>query len=84
MTRDPALQRFVNAALAAALARVPGREAAASLDRVAADLATGRGSDDLTRCMGQPRPKRLPPRPFAWLGATAVIRWQEMRAGREG
>lgn len=51
---------------------------------MAADLATGTGSVDLSRFMDQPAPKRLPPRPVAWLGANAVIRWQEMRAGREG
>lgn len=51
---------------------------------MAADLATGRASDDLTRYTDQPRPKRLPPEPFAWLGANALIRWQELRAGREG
>lgn len=51
---------------------------------MAADLATGHRSEDLARYVGQPHPKRLPPEPFAWLGANAVIRWQEMRAGREG
>ncbi|MFO1141162.1 MAG: FAD-binding oxidoreductase [Amaricoccus sp.] len=51
---------------------------------MAADLATGRQSEDLARYADQPQPKRLPPQPFAWLGASAVIRWQEMRAGREG
>lgn len=51
---------------------------------MAADLATGRRSEELARYMDQPKPSRLPPQPFAWLGANAVIRWQEMRAGREG
>lgn len=51
---------------------------------MAADLAAGRRSEDLDRYMNQPKPSLLPPRPFAWLGANAVIRWQEMRAGREG
>jgi glycine/D-amino acid oxidase-like deaminating enzyme len=51
---------------------------------MAADLATGQQSKDLAKYADQPRPKRLPPQPFAWLGANAVIRWQEMRAGREG
>lgn len=51
---------------------------------MAADLATGTRSDDLTRFAEQPPPRRLPPQPIAWLGANAVIRWQEMRAGREG
>lgn len=51
---------------------------------MAADLATGAQSEALTRFMDQPPPKRLPPQPVAWLGANAVIRWQERRAGREG
>lgn len=51
---------------------------------MAADLATGSQSGDLARYMDQPPPKRLPPEPVAWLGANAVIRWQEHRAGREG
>lgn len=51
---------------------------------MAADLATGTRSEDLDKYMRQPKPRRLPPEPFARLGASAVIRWQEMRAGREG
>lgn len=51
---------------------------------MAADLATGRRSEDLDRYGDQPKPSRLPPEPFAWLGANAVLRWHEMRAGREG
>lgn len=51
---------------------------------MAADLATGARSEHLERYMSQPAPSRLPPQPFTWLGANAVIRWQELRAGREG
>ena len=51
---------------------------------MAADLATGTRSEDLDKYQDQPKPRRLPPEPFAALGARAVIRWQEMRAGREG
>jgi glycine/D-amino acid oxidase-like deaminating enzyme len=51
---------------------------------MAADLATGTRSEDLDSYRNQPKPSRLPPEPFARLGATAVIRWQEARAGREG
>jgi hypothetical protein len=40
----------------------------------AADLATGRRSEDLAEYAGQPLPQRLPPQPFVWLGANAVIR----------
>ncbi len=51
---------------------------------MAADLATGTGSEQLEKYRNQPQPSRLPPEPFAWLGVNAVIRWQELRAGREG
>ena len=51
---------------------------------MAADLATGTRSEELDKYMHQPKPSRIPPEPFARLGATAVIRWQELRAGREG
>ncbi|WP_101067188.1 NAD(P)/FAD-dependent oxidoreductase [Roseovarius salinarum] len=48
-----------------------------------ADLASGRGSALLDEVMAQPAPKPLPPRPLTWLGANAVMRWGEFRAGRE-
>jgi glycine/D-amino acid oxidase-like deaminating enzyme len=51
---------------------------------MAADLATATGSGQLEKYVNQPEPKRLPPEPLARLGANAVIRWQELRAGREG
>lgn len=51
---------------------------------MAADLATGTTSEPLEKYRNQPQPSRLPPEPLAWLGANAVIRWQELRAGREG
>jgi glycine/D-amino acid oxidase-like deaminating enzyme len=50
---------------------------------LAVDLATGSQSRHLQAVMNQPKPKLLPPEPLAWLGANAVIRWQELRAGRE-
>lgn len=51
---------------------------------MAADLATDTGSGQLEKYVNQPEPSRLPPEPLTWLGANAVIRWQELRAGREG
>ena len=51
---------------------------------MAANLATGTRSDMLDKYADQPQPARLPPEPFAWLGINATIRWQELRAGREG
>lgn len=51
---------------------------------LAADLATGTESTILDEFRAQPAPKRLPPAPLAFLGVNSVIRWQELRAGREG
>jgi glycine/D-amino acid oxidase-like deaminating enzyme len=51
---------------------------------MAADLATGEGGAELDQYRNQPEPNRLPPEPFAWLGVNSVIRFQELRAGREG
>jgi glycine/D-amino acid oxidase-like deaminating enzyme len=49
-----------------------------------AELATNTESRNLEKYKGQPMPSRLPPEPLAWLGINSVIRWQELRAGREG
>lgn len=51
---------------------------------LAADLATGVRSTILDEFAAQPAPKRLPPAPVAFVGINSVIRWQELRAGREG
>lgn len=51
---------------------------------MAAELATGKSSPQLSEYMNHEQPTRLPPEPFAWLGINAVIRFQELRAGREG
>ncbi|AYG62580.1 NAD(P)/FAD-dependent oxidoreductase [Rhizobium jaguaris] len=51
---------------------------------MAAELATGTRSTDLEKYMDHAEPSRLPPEPFARLGINSVIRWQELRAGREG
>ncbi|RFB79747.1 NAD(P)/FAD-dependent oxidoreductase [Methylovirgula sp. 4M-Z18] len=50
---------------------------------MAADLATNSFSQDLENYRHQPKPSRIPPEPFAWLGINSVIRLQELRAGRE-
>jgi glycine/D-amino acid oxidase-like deaminating enzyme len=49
-----------------------------------AELATNTESRNLEKYKGQPMPSLLPPEPLAWLGINSVIRWQELRAGREG
>jgi glycine/D-amino acid oxidase-like deaminating enzyme len=50
---------------------------------LAVDLATGAESAHLDTFKKQPKPTLLPPEPLAWLGVNSVIRWQELRAGRE-
>ena len=50
---------------------------------LAADLATGYNSDFLTQMLAEPLPSKLPPEPFAAIGANAVMRWGEFKAGRD-
>ena len=50
---------------------------------LAAELATGHRSELLDGLLGEAPPQALPPEPLAWLGANAVIRWGEMKAGLE-
>lgn len=50
---------------------------------LAAELASGQESDHLHYMLGQPEPARLPPEPIASIGANAVLRWGEFRAGAE-
>ena len=48
-----------------------------------ADMASGIPSKLLDEVLDQPLPSRLPPEPFATIGATAVLKWSEYKAGRE-
>ncbi|ATU95315.1 NAD(P)/FAD-dependent oxidoreductase [Phyllobacterium zundukense] len=48
------------------------------------NLATGVNSPQLAEFMDNPLPSKLPPEPLAWIGINSVIRYQELRAGREG
>lgn len=50
---------------------------------LAAELASGHQSEMLHQVMAQDQPVKLPPKPFTWLGANAVMRWGERRAGAE-
>lgn len=50
---------------------------------LAVELATGTTSDWLNRALAADPPARLPPRPFAELGAKALLKWQELKAGAE-
>ncbi|TMV08935.1 FAD-binding oxidoreductase [Ruegeria sediminis] len=49
----------------------------------AAELACGEQSAITRHFGGEDRPKRLPPQPFARIGANAVLRWKEWRARDE-
>lgn len=51
---------------------------------MAADLACGEPSAALDAFRNHPTPSRLPPEPIAALGASFIIRLQEIRSGREG
>ena len=50
---------------------------------MAANLACDKRSDILDQFLSQPKPNRVPPEPFASIGATATMRWGEFKAGRE-
>jgi glycine/D-amino acid oxidase-like deaminating enzyme len=49
----------------------------------AAELACGKTSAITRHFTAEAEPKRLPPQPFAEIGANAVLRWKEWRAGAE-
>ena len=48
-----------------------------------AQMASGQESDLLRQTLAQDAPKRIPPQPFAYVGANAVMKWGEFKAGRE-
>lgn len=48
-----------------------------------AEMAAGKDSGLLHEVMAQDAPKRLPPKLFTYIGANAVMRWGEHKAGRE-
>ncbi|RBW58734.1 FAD-binding oxidoreductase [Ruegeria sp. A3M17] len=49
----------------------------------AAELVTQGGSDIADHFLAQPMPPRLPPEPFASLGANSYLIWKEWRSGKE-
>ena len=51
--------------------------------KLIAELASGQSSALLDDQMSDLEPTRLPPEPFASIGAKAVLRWGEYRAGKE-
>jgi len=50
---------------------------------LAADLASGQTSEPLDYLLAEAKPKLLPPGPLASIGANALMRWNEFRAGAE-
>lgn len=48
-----------------------------------AELVTQGGSDIADHFLSQPMPPRLPPEPFASLGANSYLIWKEWRSGKE-
>jgi glycine/D-amino acid oxidase-like deaminating enzyme len=51
--------------------------------KLAAELASGQPSALLDQQLSYAEPTKLPPTPIAKLGATAVLKWGEFRAGKE-
>lgn len=50
---------------------------------LAAELALGETSPALSRALNAELPRRLPPEPIARIGASAILKLQEQRAGKE-
>ena len=48
-----------------------------------AELAVQGGSDIASHFLAQPMPPKLPPEPFASVGANTYLMWKEWRSGRE-
>lgn len=51
--------------------------------KLVAELASGNSSSLLDDQISQEEPTKLPPEPFASIGANALLRWGEFRAGKE-
>ena len=50
---------------------------------LAAEQASGMSSEYLDQVLTAPPPTKLPPTPIAWVGANALLRWRQYRAGAE-
>ena len=51
--------------------------------KLIAQLVCGHQSDSLDHVLRKPEPKKLPPEPLFTIGATALTRWGEFKAGKE-
>ena len=54
-----------------------------SAGMLAADYAAGQANELVELMVDHDAPQKLPPKSMAWAGATAFIKWQEWRAGKE-
>ena len=50
---------------------------------IAAEQAVGSSETLVPDYQIEAKPKKLPPKPLMWLGATGVIKWKEFRSGKE-
>ena len=50
---------------------------------IAAEQAVGSSETLVPDYQVEAKPKKLPPKPLMWLGATGVIKWKEFRSGKE-
>jgi hypothetical protein len=50
---------------------------------LAAEYASGHDNRFIEDYLNESQPTKLPPEPFATIGATAYLNWQEWRAGME-
>ncbi len=54
-----------------------------SSGKAIAEMISGHGSASAEFLKLQPQPQRLPPEPFASIGARCLMRWNEFKAGKE-
>ncbi len=50
---------------------------------LAAEYAAGHNNAHIDTYLAQPKPRRIPPDPFSFIGANAYLHWKEKRAGAE-
>lgn len=51
--------------------------------KLIAEYVSGKSSDSLAHLQSLAKPKKLPPEPFATIGANVTMRWGEWKAGKE-
>jgi len=79
----PAFGEIDNGLFAACCQNGLGTAKGTIAGKLAAELASGASSSLLDDIQADDEPQRLPPAPFASIGANAIMRWGEWRAGKE-